>query len=378
MALPQIWRDLAQNPNLALTTAGDTPVVGYAHLHVPPELIEAAGAVPVRLLGAAPPYTMADAHMQAYTCSLSRGLLEQWLTGSLDSLKTVIFGHACDTLQRLEAVLRNAPRGPQVCAFYVPINRASGGAFDFLRSRITRLAGDIAGFMGGEAIDDTALAAAMQRSDRMQQAARRLWDAHRSGAMPFIDLYDALLAAQLMDREQWLELAETYLADLAAPASDSGIPIGLYGGPIVSRDVAQALSQSGARVVFDMTGTGGLVFPVVDTGADFGALRAAHPEDDDMSLLARRFLAASTDPTTLPETGEDEMPAYVAMARQQGARGMLAVRLKFCEPWGFDEPPLMRACKNAGLPCNAVEYEISAAPSGQIETRIGAFIEMLS
>ena len=274
--------------------------------------------------------------MQAYTCSLSRGLLEHWLTGSMDSLKAVVFGHACDTLQRIEAVLRASARGPEVLAYYMPVNRASAGAFDFLKTRIASFAADIAKLTGGAEISEDALNQSMQRSDRMQQIARQLWEAHRKGAMPFVDLYDALLAAQLMDREQWLALADTYLAELAIPQKDSGVPVALYGGPVINRDVAQALTQADARVVFDMTGTAGLVFPPEDNGLGFASLRETHSQDDGLGILARRMLAWPTDPTTLPGSGEDEMPQYVSRAQQQGAKGMLALRLKFCEPWGFD------------------------------------------
>ena len=53
----------------------------------------------------------ADAHLQAYSCSLVRGALEDALAGRLDFLDgAMVFPHTCDSIQRLSDIWRmNAP-----------------------------------------------------------------------------------------------------------------------------------------------------------------------------------------------------------------------------------------------------------------------------
>ncbi len=67
---------------LNLKQATDNPIVGNFCSYTPEELIHAAGGVPFRLFGTKDDISMADAHLQAYCCSLVRGGLEDALKGS--------------------------------------------------------------------------------------------------------------------------------------------------------------------------------------------------------------------------------------------------------------------------------------------------------
>ena len=60
--------------------------VGYCCTYTPEEIIHAAGLLPVRLFGAKAGISRADAHLQAYSCSLVRGILEDALAGNLEFL----------------------------------------------------------------------------------------------------------------------------------------------------------------------------------------------------------------------------------------------------------------------------------------------------
>jgi benzoyl-CoA reductase/2-hydroxyglutaryl-CoA dehydratase subunit BcrC/BadD/HgdB len=48
-------------------------IVGYFCTYAPEEIIYAAGAHPMRLFGVSENIHLADAHLQAYSCSLVRG-----------------------------------------------------------------------------------------------------------------------------------------------------------------------------------------------------------------------------------------------------------------------------------------------------------------
>ena len=81
-------------------------IVGYFCSYAPEEIIWAAGALPYRILGAGGTISRADGHLQAYSCSLVRGALDDALTGKLDFLDGTVFPHTCDSIQRLSDIWR--------------------------------------------------------------------------------------------------------------------------------------------------------------------------------------------------------------------------------------------------------------------------------
>jgi benzoyl-CoA reductase/2-hydroxyglutaryl-CoA dehydratase subunit BcrC/BadD/HgdB len=76
--------------------------VGYIGPDIPVELILAASAIPVRLCGTpAAPTPHAERYLEASFSPESRSIAEQWLTGGLDCLESVIFSRSDDSAQRL-------------------------------------------------------------------------------------------------------------------------------------------------------------------------------------------------------------------------------------------------------------------------------------
>ena len=80
-------------------------VIGTLCSYAPEELILAAGALGFRLVGGSGAISKADAHLQAYSCSLVRGALEDALSHRLDFLDGTIFPHTCDSIQGLATVV---------------------------------------------------------------------------------------------------------------------------------------------------------------------------------------------------------------------------------------------------------------------------------
>ena len=111
----QELRNIAANPQAYARkwkqqTGGK--VVGTLCSYAPEELILAGGALAHRIVGGSGSISKADAHLQAYSCSLVRGALEDALDGRLDFLDGAVFPHTCDSIQRLSDIWRlNATTG---------------------------------------------------------------------------------------------------------------------------------------------------------------------------------------------------------------------------------------------------------------------------
>lgn len=59
-------------------------------------------------------------------------------------------------------------------------------------------------------------------------------------------------------------------------------------------------------------------------------------------------------------------------------QGVIFCGIKFCEPELFDVPQMVAALKDAGLKTLLLDLEVNQPLSGQLATRVEAFVEMIS
>jgi benzoyl-CoA reductase/2-hydroxyglutaryl-CoA dehydratase subunit BcrC/BadD/HgdB len=61
-----------------------------------------------------------------------------------------------------------------------------------------------------------------------------------------------------------------------------------------------------------------------------------------------------------------------------GAKGVIFNVVKFCEPEWFDVPNLIREIDKKGIPTLVLDTEVNQGLSGQMKTRVEAFVEMIT
>ena len=118
----------------------DGRVVGHFCSYTPEEIIVAAGALPLSDIRFRAPVSKADAHLQAYACSLVRGALEDALSGALDFLDGAVFPHTCDSIQRLSDIWRINGR----FGFHLDVVMPAKLDTDSARQYMTRVVGTFA------------------------------------------------------------------------------------------------------------------------------------------------------------------------------------------------------------------------------------------
>ncbi|MFH1538141.1 MAG: 2-hydroxyacyl-CoA dehydratase family protein, partial [bacterium] len=65
------------------------------------------------------------------------------------------------------------------------------------------------------------------------------------------------------------------------------------------------------------------------------------------------------------------------LAKDANADGVIFLYLKFCDPHAFDYPYIKEMLEKAGIRTHLVEVEQTLASSGQLRTKIQAFVETL-
>ncbi|MEK7820278.1 MAG: 2-hydroxyacyl-CoA dehydratase, partial [Pseudomonadota bacterium] len=96
-------------------------VVGYMPFYVPRELIHAAGALPLGILGGGDQLEVihGDAYYQSYICRIPRSTIELGVTKRLDFVDGMLFPSICDVIRNLSGMWKIM--FPTVMARYVDV-----------------------------------------------------------------------------------------------------------------------------------------------------------------------------------------------------------------------------------------------------------------
>ena len=358
------------NRHVASWSAEGRPVVGYFCHYVPSELIRAVGALPLRLRGAgSEDSSLGDAYLSGRICTYVRHVMSLVLDGRLAVLDGAIASNSCDHVRRAADVLRaktairyhgflSVPRSPResLLGYYV--------------RELRKLFGEMADAFGGAATDE-ALRAAIREANASRDRLRRLGEL-RLGDRPLLSGAESLtvhIASQILPPAVFQELADELLDALRRrePLPEGRARLVLVGAELDEPDFVEAIESQGAWVVADRL--------------CFGARSVLPPIDEDaadpLEAIARAYFFR---PSCARMIGD--FPRRFAATRdlmaEARADGVVFVRLLFCDPWGADQHVVVGRAKGAeGFPLLTLSREYGIVPTGQVKTRIQAFVERL-
>ena len=368
----QAFRDIAADPagyarQWKERTRGQ--VVGTLCSYAPEELITAAGALPFRVLGSGRQGSRADAHLQAYGCSLVRNALGDALSGDLDFIDGMVFPHTCDSIQRLSDIWRLNVTGMFHLDAVLPVKLDTDSAREYMIAVMERFRTDLESALDRtiplEALRD---AVALYNGIRGQMESLYAIRSRNPGMIPGSDFHAMLRASMVMDRRDYL----TALIDLTGELTDtpqevqpSGKRIFLSGGMCDMPDIYSLIENAGAAVVGDDLCTG------------FRQLTGRIDTDGEpVSAVAERYSRRAICPAKhagMTARGDE----LLRLVQENHAGGVVFVFLKFCDPHAFDYPYLKKMLDSAGVPALLVELEDGMTGSGQLKTRVEAFVEMI-
>ena len=344
-------------------------VIGNFCSYTPEELITAAGALPFRILGTGATISKADAFLQAYSCSLVRGALEDALAGHLDFLDGTVFPHTCDSIQRLSDIWRMNTGYPFHADLIMPVKLDTESAAEYMVTVIRKFRQDLESGLGIR-ITDGQLAEAIRLSNQVREQIARLYRIRKTAPQKIksSDLHTILKASMIMDRKQAAEALKALADDLEAQPADTAVTakrIVLSGGLCSMPDIYDVIESSGGAVVWDD----------FCTGARYVEGRIDDTGDLDRNI-ADRYLNRVVCPAK--HAGIHARGSYLMdKVQATGAAGVIFIYLKFCDPHSFDYPYMKETLDKEGIPSMLYEIEDQASSGGQLKTRCEAFIEML-
>ena len=344
-------------------------VVGYFCSYAPEEIIWAAGALPYRILGSGGAISRADGHLQAYSCTLVRGALDDALTGKLDFLDGTVFPHTCDSIQRLSDIWRlNAGLDFHV-DLVLPVKLNTKSAEDYMQAVIEKFYHDLEDGLGVE-ITTEKLSNAVRTLNQIRTGLQRIYEIRRDhpGTVSSRDLHAIVKASMVMDRTVLAEGLAAVVGQLQSQPSKTPAPskrLVLTGGICSMPEIYQPIEDAGGTVVWDDFCTGSRYFE-----------KNVDPEGNLLNSIGRRYLNRVICPAKHRDCfsrGE----SLLKMVEKSQAHGVIFVLLKFCDPHAFDFPYIKELLDRDGIPSLLLEIEDQQTSLAQLKTRIEAFVELL-
>ena len=114
----------------------------------------------------------------------------------------------------------------------------------------------------------------------------------------------------------------------------------------------------------------------LDTGSRYLNQNIDVAVQDPLYAIARGYLNSHGAPRMV--AWDRQVDQIIAWVKEYRIDGVLSLPLTWCYPQKFRLPYLHQKLEEAGIPCISFDREYHLANLGQLRTRIGAFVEMLT
>ncbi len=352
-------------------------VFGTFCVYVPDEVIIAAGAVATGLCGGSQ-FWVPDGErvLPANTCPLIKASVGARLgrTCPFFRLADVYIGETtCDGKKKAWEILR---QDVPVHVMELPQMKrekdiaAWAGEIRLLMEKVEEVTGN--------RVTPEALAESIRLINRKRRALARLYNARKSSPVP-ISGKDALLISQIAfyddparfsaqvnalcdEFDQRIARGEGVFPSDAPRIMVTGTPMA-----IPNWKLHHIIETCGAPVVVEETCTGVRYF---DNFVDESRVDL----DGQIQALAERYMRINCACFT-PNTGR--IDDILRLVKEYKVDGVVDCNLQFCTLYSTESHLVQQALRKAGIPVMHLETDYSEQDSGQIRTRVQAFLEML-
>jgi len=349
-------------------------VVGYMPFYVPRELIHAAGALPLGVLGGGDQLEVihGDAYYQSYICRIPRSTVELGVTGRLDFVDGMLFPSICDVIRNLSGMWKIMFPKVKSRYFDVPQNYRDdiGGAFYVNElHELRRMLAEIS----GREVTDAALLRSIALYNQNRRRVREVYAlrAKTPWKAPAAEVYLLMRAGMILAVEEHNRLLGEYLAAAAAedrPRRDNARVV--VTGAFCEQpplNLIKSIELAGCYIVDDD-------FMLVNRWE-----RSDVPEEGDpIRNLALAYLHNSNDTSAKYEPDQKKKGLYLVEAVQRsGAEGVIFAAPSFCDPALLERPMLQGVLAAHGIPYIAFKYAENSGQMQPIREQAGTFADSI-
>ena len=372
--------DEAANPLVQQAISQGSHAIGYTCYHVPELLLNLSNCFSLRLRA---PRTgsldISTYYMTNYLCGYSKALVERGIEGGFNFLSAIAGGETCSEMNRaLEHFeLLHLNQSPDFFVSFIDVPfKVSEHGLKHYENQIEKKILEPMHQRFGTDISDSAIRRAVQEHNRVCRVITEIGELRKLPNPPITgyEYHILCLVSYCCPKALILPLLEETLEELKTRKSDEKSPfrarIVVVGSEIDDPDFTRTVEQSGALIVADRF--------------CFGALPGRQEivlSDDEPALtqVCRFYQQSSQCPRYMAKDKVLERRQYAyKLAKDYHADGILYEQLKFCEFWGYERPLASHILtEDFGIPTVCVDRQYTGNSSGQLRTRVQAFVESL-
>lgn len=342
------------------------PKIGWLSIHSPEEILLSAGCVPYRITGeSAPESQQASAYMHRNICSYVLASLEEALEGVHDFLDGVLIVNSCDALRRLHDVWKHKLDTRFLHLLDIP-KSVSPHTKMYFKSRIIDLIKSLENrFDCAITSEDIARSMALCNETRSllgQLDGLRLDNTDLVTGSQMLSIGKASLAGSKKDFNIRAKRLIQALRNREAPNGNHSPRIFICGSYFDHGYILDLIENTGATAIFQNFNN--------EIQWDEGDDQSG---GDPVTAIADYYMDRSTCARMIhTENRVNELSRWI---RQHRVDRVIYFVLKFCDNNLLDFPYLKEKLSEQGIPLLFVEDEYPSTDSGQIKTRIQAFLE---
>ncbi len=344
-------------------------VFGWLCTYVPEEIMHAAGILPVRITGYTQETELDDgsAYLYINNCSFSRSCLQMGLRGEYDYLDGIVAGSTCDGARRLFDLWQHYIDVPFHMILSVP-RKYTERAHALYYEQVLEFKENLEKHLG-TTITDEALAESVSVYNRSRELLKQLYQLRMKERPPITgaETMEVLNASQRMPKEQFSECLQELLDELDGKEGSHNTRSRLMvtGSVMNNPDFIRSIEDLGGLVVTDE----------LCTSTRYWSDPVVLDDRPILEAISRRYL--NNFPCARMVPSDERFNRILQLAKDYKVDGMISQVIRYCVPYAHDLPLLIDRLKNAGIPTLALDVEYGTSGSGQISTRVQAFLEML-
>ena len=344
-------------------------VIGWVCNYVPEEVIYAAGILPVRILGGFEefPLDKANAYFYPTSCSTMRSSFQYALEHHYDFLDGFVVGSPCEHARRFYDVWTYWMKTP----FYYPVSllfvhgdesirHYGDGLLDF-KSKLQE-------FFGVKITDDD-LWRAIRLYNRTRELLKQLDELRKSDHPPIsgAETLEVMNACLTTPKEQFNKILERLIEEaksIKRTWENKEIRLMFTGSMWNNPNFLKFIEDQGCLIVVNEICTG---LRYWDKQVEVGS--------DPLKALAQRYITRFPCNHFYP--WEHRIDRMVETAKGYRVDGVINNLVRYCVALGFMRPLIKERFTEERIPCYDLEQMYGARGSGQVKTRIQAFLEMI-
>jgi len=348
-------------------------VIGWMCNYLPEEIIYAAGMLPIRVTGCDEEGLQlgdAQAYMSNATCSFVQTCFQLALQKRFAYLDGCVSAMPCHSMIRMTELWRLYLPTPFVHTLAIP-RAISKESLELFTRDVEEFRQSLGRHFDTE-ITDESLRNAIAVYNETRSLLKQLYEFRKQEVPPVLgsEIQEVLNACQRMPRDRFNELLFAFLKEVRAMGPDAGPadrkPRLMLSGSIHNNSkFIKLIEDAGAVVVADELCSGTRYW-----------WRDVNTDEPPVNALARRYLNIAPCGRMYPVS--NRVNHVTSFIREYRVDGVVSEILQYCTSYQSDQPLLRAELEKQGIPMLDLQVEYGSHGSGQVKTRVEAFIEMLA